>query len=880
MLDNDRLGKMKATDMNNLSEDRLELLREKAEAVLATMPDKVRQNTTRDISELIHDLSVYQVELELQNDELRQSNQLLEKARDSFAQLYNLAPVGYLTVSAQGIILQCNQTFCDFIQDQKDRLIGKPLADMLTEADRKVFLSRYKAIYRNPHGKSMDVCFQRSDGSSFFAQLTSREAMQKAMSPAKGSTEGNLLVIVTDITTRKNIEYALVQSMARLDQAQEVAHIGNWELDIQTNRLWGSEEAFRIYGVERDEPYLDLEQVRNIPLTEDRQKMDEALENLIQAESAYDLKYRIRREGEDQTRVIHSVAKLVKDTEGTPLKVVGVIQDISEPEQAAEALRQSELHFRTLFEQAAVGVAVTDAQSGEFLKVNQRLSEILGYDPEELNGVTFKAITHPADISISIQRMKQLLNGDIQNFVLEKRYIRKDGSTVWTILTVSAMWEPGQTPTSYVAIVQDITERKHSEQKLQENLLFLQTLIDTIPNPVFIKDMQGKYSGCNTMFADKILGLPKEQIIGRTLLDLGDVIPVDLANRYHGQDVQLMQNPGIQVYDSQAKCADGITRDFTFYKSTYTDVTGKTSGLVGIMMDITNRKKMENELRRSEKRYRSVVQTATDAIIMANSKGEIIAWNNGAKAMFQYSEDEMIGEALTRLMPKHLIEPHIASMNYVVGGGEPRFIGRAVEVMAIRKDQTEFPIELVLSTWDEDNELFFTGIIRDITERKIFEEKLKYQNVHDILTGLFNRQYYETEIERLQNSRRFPISIIVMDMDGLKKINDTLGHSTGDEHLRQLAGLLKQCFRPEDLIARIGGDEFVAVLPETNFSSAANVIKRLRNNLHEVNEKKNDLHIINLSIGLATCENQNERLSYVFKQADRAMYEEKNNKKW
>jgi diguanylate cyclase (GGDEF)-like protein/PAS domain S-box-containing protein len=247
--------------------------------------------------------------------------------------------------------------------------------------------------------------------------------------------------------------------------------------------------------------------------------------------------------------------------------------------------------------------------------------------------------------------------------------------------------------------------------------------------------------------------------------------------------------------------------------------------------------------------------------------------------MFQYSEDEVLGEALTRLMPKHLIEPHIASMNYVVGGGEPRFIGRAVEVMAIRKDQTEFPIELVLSTWEEDNELFFTGIIRDITERKVFEEQLKYQNAHDILTGLFNRQYYETEIERLQDSRRFPISIIVMDVDGLKKINDTLGHSTGDEHLRQLAGLLKRCFRPEDLIARIGGDEFVAVLPETGFSSATNIVNRLRDNLQEINEKKNDLHRIELSIGLATCEHQNESLSYVFKQADRAMYEEKNTKK-
>ncbi len=870
---------MKAPDMNNLSEDFLKRLRERAEAVLANASHNDRQVNARDISELVHDLSVYQVELELQNEELRHSNQLLENTRDSFAQLYNQAPVGYLTVSSQGIILQCNQTFCDFTQGKCDQVIGKPLADLLTEADRKVFLSRYKAIYRNPHGKSMDVCFQRSDGSSFYAQLTSREAIQTVMPPTKGSADGNLLVIVTDITSRKKIEDALVQSMARLDQAQEVAHIGNWELDVQTNRLWGSEEAFRIYGIERDDPYLDLEQVRGIPLTEDRQKMDEALQDLIQNDSNYDLEYRIMKEGEDQPRVIHSVAKILRDSNGSALRVVGVLQDITERKLAEEALRRSELYFRALFEQTAVGVAVTDAQTGEFLKVNQRLSEILGYSPHELNGVTFKTITHPDDVSISIEAMNRLLSGEIFNFVLEKRYLRKDGSTVWTTLTVSAMWDPGQLPTSYVVIVQDITDRKNYEQKLQENLHFLKTLIDTIPNPIFFKDLQGNFTGCNTMFAEQILGLPKEKIIGRALTGLGNVIPADLAEYHHNQDIHLLKNPGIQVFDAEIVCADGAYRDFTLYKSTYSDVQNQTSGLVGIMMDITSRKKMEDDLRRSEKRYRSVVQTATDAIIMANSAGEIVAWNNGAKAIFQYSEDEILGKSLTRLMPNQMIEPHIASMNYVVGGGEPRYIGRAVEVMALRKDQTEFPIELVLSTWEEDNELFFTGIIRDITERKLFEEKLQFQNTHDILTGLFNRQYYETEIQRLQNGRRFPISIIVMDMDGLKKINDSLGHSVGDEHLRQLAGLLKQCFRPEDLIARIGGDEFVAVLPETNFTSAANVIKRLRNHLQEINEKKNDLYIVDLSIGLATCENQTERLSYVFKQADRAMYEEKNNKK-
>jgi PAS domain S-box-containing protein len=241
------------------------------------------------------------------------------------------------------------------------------------------------------------------------------------------------------------------------------------------------------------------------------------------------------------------------------------------------------------------------------------------------------------------------------------------------------------------------------------------------------------------------------------------------------------------------------------------DAHNNVSGLVGIMLDITDRKKMEENLRRSEKRYRSVVQTATDAIIMADSIGNIIAWNRGAQLMFQYSEAEILKKPLTVLMAEHYQDPHSFGMRYLTKGGEPRFIGQTIQTYAKRKDNSEFPIELALSSWQEEQEMFFTGIIRDITERKEFEEKLQYQSTHDNLTGLYNRSYYEAEMVRLQRSRLFPISLIVVDVDGLKKVNDTQGHNVGDVLLRQAAQVMQTTFRPEDMIARIGGDEFVVI---------------------------------------------------------------------
>jgi diguanylate cyclase (GGDEF)-like protein/PAS domain S-box-containing protein len=166
----------------------------------------------------------------------------------------------------------------------------------------------------------------------------------------------------------------------------------------------------------------------------------------------------------------------------------------------------------------------------------------------------------------------------------------------------------------------------------------------------------------------------------------------------------------------------------------------------------------------------------------------------------------------------------------------------------------------------------------DITERKLAEERLEYISMHDTMTGIYNRAYFEEEISRLSKSRIHPISILVMDMDGLKAINDQFGHKAGDRALQNIADIVKRCFRNEDIIARIGGDEFAILLPGTNHVGAEKARDRIQQCVLKHNQRKRTKFSLSVSIGCATA-TKGSPLTDIFQMADTQMYQEKKDKK-
>jgi diguanylate cyclase (GGDEF)-like protein/PAS domain S-box-containing protein len=273
------------------------------------------------------------------------------------------------------------------------------------------------------------------------------------------------------------------------------------------------------------------------------------------------------------------------------------------------------------------------------------------------------------------------------------------------------------------------------------------------------------------------------------------------------------------------------------------------------------------------------VETANDAIISADSRGKIVFWNSAAEILFGYSGDEIVSKPLTLIMPEKFRGAHRKGLKRVVSTGESNIIGKTVEMTGLRKGGSEFPIELSLASWKTKEGILFTGIVRDVTERKRAEATIRELAYHDSLTGLPNRMLFNDRItlelaHAHRNRQKF--AVMMLDLDYFKDINDTLGHGVGDQLLQVVGHRLTGLLRKNDTVARMGGDEFLLLLPDIAQVEAATKIaqKILRAVSKPFMIDGNKLQITT-SIGIATYPKDGKNGDTLMTHADNAMYRAK-----
>lgn len=241
---------------------------------------------------------------------------------------------------------------------------------------------------------------------------------------------------------------------------------------------------------------------------------------------------------------------------------------------------------------------------------------------------------------------------------------------------------------------------------------------------------------------------------------------------------------------------------------------GILQNLATIVIEKMELRRLEREGHESRMRFMNITATSPDAIICANSHNQITSWNTAAELIFGHRAEEVIGQPLDIIIPQEMRSKHQAGFSRVIAGGPKRIIGTSVNLTAVHRDGHKIPIELSLSQWTDAGQPQFGAIIRDITSRVEADKLLKHAAEYDHLTGLANRSTLKRRIKEACDAQ-LPASVLMIDLDGFKDVNDTLGHAAGDFVLRVTSSRLREHVPMCHMVSRLGGDEFVIFISGT-----------------------------------------------------------------
>jgi diguanylate cyclase (GGDEF)-like protein/PAS domain S-box-containing protein len=294
---------------------------------------------------------------------------------------------------------------------------------------------------------------------------------------------------------------------------------------------------------------------------------------------------------------------------------------------------------------------------------------------------------------------------------------------------------------------------------------------------------------------------------------------------------------------------------------------------------VMERLRVAEALHESEQRNRLILDTASDAFIEMDEAGRVTTWNRQAELSFGWAADEVVGRILSEtIVPPEHRRAHDEGLKKFLTTGRGPILNQRIEISALRKDGQQVPVELTIWAVLMPSGWTFSAFVRDIADRVRMQEDLLRLSTIDELTGLKNRRaFLETAVPQLKVARRMGhrLTLLFIDLDRMKEINDKLGHLQGDRALIDAANVLRATFRESDLIGRVGGDEFCVLLVGTSEDADMSGI-RLQEGVEEHNKKAQRPFRLALSIGSTTFDPEDpSSIEQLMDRADRSMYEDK-----
>ena len=485
---------------------------------------------------------------------------------------------------------------------------------------------------------------------------------------------------------------------------------------------------------------------------------------------------------------------------------------------------------------------------------------------------------HPDDLPHVLEETEKALSeGGVATNRTEYRFRHKDGSWRWVESAGTYLLDDPHVK-GVVVQTRDITERKRTEEALREAEERFRRSFDDAAIGMALVGTDGRFLRTNRSLCD-MLGYREVELLGKTFQDIThpDDLDADL------DQVRRMLVGEIRTYQMEKRYfhKEGHVVWALLSVSMVHDEEGEPLYFVSQIQDISERKRAEQKIRDAEQRYRTLVEQipAVTYIDPVDDPDTSLYTSPQIEQMLGYTPQEWQNEKLwpKRLHPDDRERILAADKRFEAGGGEPfreeyRLLAKDDSVVWVRE-------EAVLVRDEAGEPLYWQGVFYDLTERKALEERLHYQAFHDSLTDLPNRQLFMDRLgQALRRTRRWhnQVAVLFMDLDGFKVVNDSLGHEVGDLLLTVVAQRLRRCLRPEDTLARFGGDEFVMLIEAVDDpAQAVRVAERITEELRRpfIIEGR-DLYVI-ASIGISLGDARTHDPDDLLREADTAMYRAK-----
>ncbi len=662
---------------------------------------------------------------------------------------------------------------------------------------------------------------------------------------AVGSQVGLAIINAKKYNEQKKMKESLRESEELLSRAEQIGHIGSWVYDSPANRLTWSDEVYRIFGFEPQEFAPTYEAFLNAVHPDDRAAVDDAnTGSFREGRDSSEIEHRIIRRDSGETRYVFERCIHERNDDGSLLRSIGMVQDITE-RKAAELIKEFQLTFQEIAaETSAVLVGVAD--DAEFNRgVNralERLGELFRTDRSYLfqfsEDLVRMSCTHEwcapgveaqmASIQnqptgdlpwwkAQIIKKKPFQIPDVSALPLEAQAEKREFASqgILSLVCLPTVGSRGRL-TGFIGF--DMVRQTHSWP--QEQITMLQLVADIIGGALERKRIDKALSerlAFEKMIArisTNFINLPLEQIdcgINDALKSIGEFFDVDRSYIYRFSE-------------------DGLT-----YSNTHLWHKNEVEGFF-------------------EKNQDFPVEL-TPWWVNELKSGRLV----NIADVSQMPEEAALDRA-------DFLSEEIKSLFTLPLTWEGKVFGCfGFDTVSAHRIWTEEELNLLQVV----AELISGAIARHDVDRQI-----RLLSFHDQLTGLYNRRYFEHELERLDRSREHPVAVVSADLDGLKRVNDTNGHREGDRYLQAGADLLKKTLRTSDILARVGGDEFVLLLPHTDKAAAELLVNRIRCRIEQYNHEQEGLPL-SISFGLAVCESADYPLEETYRMADKKMYTDK-----